>query len=323
MTNEALVNRIQQGKAINESMTALYENNIPFLRLCVKPYKVFYPEGDLLQDAFLGLYTAALKYDQSKDASFLVYAEYWIKQAVQRSIENTGDTIRIPVSRRQQVYQYRRIMDHYHQSGGTTPDADICNMLGVSEVTLEQIRQADIIMQAPKSYDISLTAEEDGPTLADMIASPEDFTESIIDHVEIGQLRKTLETCLDDLPAHESYVIRQHYFEWRALGDIARELGKSPCRITNIKKQALSHLKQYHSDKLRPYWENVCAVVLEPKSPPPEPGCTMWWRDPEIMALREADREAWLQRMMELEFPGAGCSGIFSRYNTRGNTKYT
>ena len=311
MTNEALVNMIQRGDNVNKSITALYENNLPFLRLCVRPYKVFYPEDDLLQEAYLGLYTAALKYDQNKDAAFLSYAEFWIRQAVQRATDNTGDLIRVSVNKRQQVFQYRRILDHYHRTGATATDTDICNLLGVSEVTLDRIRYADSIMQTPKSLDTPLTADDDSATLADMVSSPEDFTEAILDRVEVGQLRRVLENCLDDLPEHESFVIRQHYFEGRTLADIAEEMKKSPCRLTNIKKSALLHLKQYHSDKLLPYWENVCAVVLEPKSPPPEQGCTMWWRDPALMAMREADHEAWLRKMVEVEFSGPGCSANF------------
>lgn len=311
MTNEALINRIQRGEAVNESITALYENNLPFLRLCVRPYKVFYSESDLLQEAFLGLYVAALKYDQSKDAAFLSYAEFWIRQSVQRAIENTGDLIRVSVNKRQQVFQYRRILDHYHRTGATATDADICNLLGVSEATLDRIRHADSIMQTPKSLDTPLTHEDDSSTLADMVASPDDFTEAILDRVEVGQLRRVLENCLDDLPEHEAFVIRQHYFEGRALGDIARELGKSPCRISGVKKSALLHLKQYHSDQLRPYWENVCAVVMPPKSPPPERGCTMWWRDPALMAMREADHDAYMKKLMEITLLEAGFSGNF------------
>ena len=299
MTNEALVNRIQRGEEVNASITALYENNLPFLRLMIRPYKIFYPEEDLLQDAYLGLYTAALKYDPDKEASFLVYAEHWIKQAVQRAIENTGDCLRVPVSRRQQVFQYRRIMEHYHQTG--VKDKTLCDLLGVSLATLEKIRQADIAMQAPRSIDASLTL--DGLTLSDIIESPEDFTEEILDRVEVGQLRKELERCLDELAEHEAYVIRQYYFEGRTLASIAQEMKKSLCRISEIKKQALLHLKQYHGDRLRPFWLNVCAIRLEPKSPPPEKGCLTWWKNPERTALQAVSYDAYIKRILEETFP--------------------
>ena len=72
---------------------------IYFARKYVAFVEPMWEIGDLVQESFIGLRTAALKYDPDNEsgAAFSTYASFWIKQAIRRFIDNNIDTIRIPV----------------------------------------------------------------------------------------------------------------------------------------------------------------------------------------------------------------------------------
>ena len=54
---------------------------------------------DVVQDGMLGLERAVAKFDWRKGYKFSTYATWWIRQSIQRGMENTLSTVRIPAHR--------------------------------------------------------------------------------------------------------------------------------------------------------------------------------------------------------------------------------
>ena len=88
-------------KGRSEAKEKLINSN---LRLVIKFARRYQghglPMGDLVQEAMLGLIRAAEKFDWRRGCKFSTYAVLWIKQSIQRGLDNTGRAVKsLPTSR--------------------------------------------------------------------------------------------------------------------------------------------------------------------------------------------------------------------------------
>ena len=100
--------RIEKGDL--EAKERLINSN---LRLVIKFARRYQghglPMGDLVQEAMLGLIRAAEKFDWRRGYKFSTYAVLWIKQSIQRGLDNTGRAVRIPAHVAQRERTVNRI----------------------------------------------------------------------------------------------------------------------------------------------------------------------------------------------------------------------
>ena len=92
----SLAKKVKRGdKAARERMI---EAN---LRLVINIAKRYLNRGlpfqDLIEEGNIGLIKAVGKFDNRKGCKFSTYATYWIRQAVERSILNQSNTVRLPI----------------------------------------------------------------------------------------------------------------------------------------------------------------------------------------------------------------------------------
>ena len=90
-----LARSIEEGDG--ESRRRLIEANLRLVVSIAKTYRGRgLPMADLVQEGCLGLIRAADRYDWRRGYRFTTYATPWIRQAMGRSIANTGNVIRSP-----------------------------------------------------------------------------------------------------------------------------------------------------------------------------------------------------------------------------------
>ncbi len=77
---------------------------------------------DLEQEGNLGFLKAIHKFDLERTTKLSTYAVYWIRQTVQQAIANQDRTIRLPVHKRNEIRQYRVLVESLSERLGRDPN---------------------------------------------------------------------------------------------------------------------------------------------------------------------------------------------------------
>lgn len=107
MTNEQLVIRIRAGIDVAENMLKLWQQNQGFIVAIAKRFQGYEDMEDLKQQGYIGLCQAVDGYNPDEGVPFINYAGFWIRQSMQRYIEDCGSVVRIPVDLRSMIGKYK------------------------------------------------------------------------------------------------------------------------------------------------------------------------------------------------------------------------
>ena len=202
------------------------------------------PMEDLVQEGMLGLIRAVEKFDWRRGFKFSTYGTLWIRQAIQRGLQNHGRTIRVPVHVSQRQVKVRKIETDLSTKLGREPTDE--EIAAVAELPLDEITELRELSRAMTSLDQPVS--EDGETaLGDLLASerPEP-----VEEVAETERDQRINEAVGRLPAAEQSVIRLRFGlageEPRTLRQAGSELGITAERARQLEEQGLRRLAASH-----------------------------------------------------------------------------
>ena len=200
------------------------------------------PLGDLIQEGMLGLIRAVEKFDWRRGFKFSTYGTLWIRQSIQRGLQNSGRTIRIPVHIGQRERKVKRVERELAARLVREPtDAEIAE---ATELPEDQVREARELTRNLASLDQPVG--EDGETaLGDLLETDRPQPD---EEVSTDLADQRVREVVGRLPAAERSVVSLRYgldgSEPRSLREAGAQLGLTAERTRQLEEQALRRLAE-------------------------------------------------------------------------------
>jgi RNA polymerase primary sigma factor len=195
--------------------------------------------GDLVQEAMLGLIRAAEKFDWRRGYKFSTYAVLWIKQSIQRGLDNTGREVRIPAHIAQRERTVNRVTAELAIELNRDPtDEEVAEK---AKLPLDEVMAVRDLTRVTTSLD---TPIGDGDTTLGELHA--ETTDDLEDEILVREQEAAVDASLSKLPDDERRIIQARFGtggrEARSLRDAARELGVTQARARELEAKALRRL---------------------------------------------------------------------------------
>jgi RNA polymerase primary sigma factor len=200
------------------------------------------PMEDLVQEGMLGLIRAVEKFDWRRGFKFSTYGTLWIRQALQRGLQNHGRTIRLPVHVAQRQTKVRKVESELSTKLGREPtDEEIATE---AKLLVEEVAELRELTRGLTSLDQPVG--EDGETaFGDLLASERPQP---ADEVEEAERQELINGAVAELPEPERSVIRLRFglegLEALNLRQTGLELGIPLGKARELEQRGLSRLAQ-------------------------------------------------------------------------------
>lgn len=234
MSNEELVQQIQQGINTKNNIEQLYIQNKGLIYSTIKRYRYacqsdynslpIIEMDELMNEAYFGLVKAVESYDANQGILFMSYAPNWIRQTVKRYLDNCGKTIRVPVHTQQKIYQYNQVTAHYLQNFNRYPDVEeYARMMYTSVVEIVQL-QKFMFQDQVKSLDDTILGTEEEVNLTDTLECDIDIENDVVERMFQEQVRCEVWSAVEQVLKDDRKVqiLRLRYEKELPLREIGR-----------------------------------------------------------------------------------------------------
>ena len=200
---------------------------------------------DVFQVAFMGLQRSTRRFDPECGYRFVVYASFWMRQAIIRWRANEGAAIRIPIHRIAEITRLDFVMENLAiQASGTVSDHDLAVDLEWTVDKVSPSREIPRLAEYPESSD----------DWDDLLPGREE-----VNYLDNSENKRVVIEALAELPEREADIIRMrfgigHEAEM-TLEEIGQLYGVTRERIRQIEAKGLKRLS--HRGRNRRLYEMV------------------------------------------------------------------
>lgn len=226
MTNETLIEQIQNGGNVRENMEQLYNQNKGLLfRICKKYSYIdcMTDIEDLMQQSYIVLWSAAHGYNADQGA-FSTYLTKCIVRNIRKYLEDTGRSMRIPIHMQEKIYRYHQVTSHFLGEFNREPtEKEYLYYMDMSKKQLYSLRKT---MQIDRLKSIDEPIGEDftvGDTVIDSRADMESVEQRIDKERLSVSLWDAVEKAVKD--AKDFEILESRYKEGCTLKECGQRQG--------------------------------------------------------------------------------------------------
>jgi RNA polymerase primary sigma factor len=225
------------------------------LRLVVAMSKHYQGQGldkeDLVQEGMIGLIRGVEKFDWRRGYKFSTYGVLWIKQAFQRSLQNKGKAIRMPVSIEAKLRKAYKVQVSFVAQKGRDPNND-----ELAYLLDEDVEEIDLIFAIAKpitSLEKEIGEGEDG-SYQEFIASPSDTVEEVQEVIEehsTDRMTRLLGKNGIEKPDQVKEMLMLHYHDEIPIRTIAMKHNLTAKEVQEILDKAANVLMDHKTEVIR------------------------------------------------------------------------